>query len=352
MPTEVMPQDSLLKDVMPKDLAAWVLTDGKAGDEGQCLAVAEAMGLSPSVRRVAPRPPWSWAMPWGPIDPADAPGHVGSPIRPPYPDLVIASGRRAVPYLRHVKRASYGRTFTVMLKDPRTGADAADLIWVAEHDRLRADNVIVTLTSPHRLSAARLAAARQSPPPALARLAAPRAAVLVGGDSRHHRFTAADMTRLVQQLTALARSGVALMATTSRRTPPALHAALHDLVEGCGGYLWDGKGDNPGGNPYIALLALADTVVVTADSTNMVGEATATGKPVLVFEPSGGHRKIAALIEDLKAKGIVRAFNGRLEGNAYQPLDATPVIAAAVTQAFLQQREPQDQNPGATGPRR
>ena len=47
--------------------------------------------------------------------------------------------------------------------------------------------------------------------------------------------------------------------------------------------MWDGRGENP----YLALLALADAIVVTADSYNMVGEAAATGAPILVFEPSG-----------------------------------------------------------------
>ena len=44
---------------------AWVLTDGKAGDEAQCLGLAEAMGLVPELRMVSPRAPFAWAMPWG-----------------------------------------------------------------------------------------------------------------------------------------------------------------------------------------------------------------------------------------------------------------------------------------------
>ena len=79
------------------DLTAWVLTDGKAGDEQPCIGVAEALGLSPEIRRVAPRPPFSWLMPWGPIDPREAATRAGSPIAPPVPDLVMATGRRAVP---------------------------------------------------------------------------------------------------------------------------------------------------------------------------------------------------------------------------------------------------------------
>ena len=73
-----------------------------------------------------------------------------------------------------------------------------------------------------------------------------------------------------------------LMITASRRTPPALRAGLAELARRRGGFFWDGAGENP----YLALLALADTVVATADSANMVTEACATGAPVLLFTPS------------------------------------------------------------------
>lgn len=314
-------------------LSAWVLSDGKAGDELQCASIAEALGLTPAIRRVAPGAPFTWFMPRGPIDPRERPAARNSPIAPPYPDLLVASGRRAVPYLRHVKRASGGRTFTVFLKDPRTGAETADLIWVPEHDPLRGPNVIATLTPPHRLSAARLAAARAAPDPRLAALARPRVAVLTGGDSRHHRFTLEDVARFTRALEALAGTGAGLMITASRRTPPLLLSALQGLAEK-GGFLWDGTGENP----YVALLALADAVVVTADSANMVGEAAATGAPILVFEPSGGHMKLTATLEALEKAGAVHVFHGRLEGERYAPIDATPMIARAVAEGLDRHR--------------
>lgn len=310
----------------PWPATAWALSDGKAGDEGQCIAVIEALGLVPDIRRVMPRPPFAWIMPWGGIDPREAASRPGSPIAPPWPDLVVASGRRAVPYLRAVKRLSGGRTFTVFLKDPRTGSGTADLIWVPAHDRLRGENVVVTVTSPHRMSPERLESARAAPDTRLANLTAPRAAVLVGGDSRHHRFTDADRMRFAEALERLAASGLSLMGTLSRRTPPALAAAMRDLFARHGGFLWDGTGPNP----YASLLALADAVVVTADSVNMVGEAAATGRPILVFEPSGGHAKIRAFLDALRREGLVHAFTGSLEGEPYEPLNSTRVIADAI----------------------
>lgn len=316
------------------DATSWVLTDGKAGDEVQCLGLADALELLPSVRRVAPRAPYAWLMPRGPIDPAEASGRPGSPVAPPFPDLLIASGRRAVPYARFVKRASAGRTFTVILKDPRTGTGAADLIWVPSHDRLRGANVLATVVGPHRIAPARLAAAQRTPDARLASLAAPRVAVMVGGRSRHHRFRETDVARFAAGLRALAATGASLMVSFSRRTPERLRMALAPLGDGRRHFVWDGTGDNP----YLAMLALADAVVVTADSTNMVGEAAATGRPVLVFEPSGGHPKIAAFLRALQHKGIVRPFTGRLEAFSYEPLDDTRAIADAVAAAFARHR--------------
>jgi mitochondrial fission protein ELM1 len=315
---------------VPAEPTLWVLTDGKAGDEVQCLGVAERLGVTPEIRRIAPGPPWSWLMPRGPIDPREAPEREGSPIRPPFPDIVIASGRRAVAYLRAVKKASQGRSFTVFLKDPRIGTGAADLIWVSEHDRLRGGNVLVTVTSPHRLAPAALAAARAAPPPALAALPSPRAAVIVGGDSRHHRFRPQDIESFAALLDRLAGSGVALMGSRSRRTPPALDAAVAEIFRRHGGWWWDGTG----ANPYVPLLALADTIVATADSTNMIGEAAATGAPILVFEPHGGHGKLAKFLEALKRHGAVHHFEGKLEGERYEPLDSTGTIAAAVLEGW------------------
>jgi mitochondrial fission protein ELM1 len=315
-------------------LRVWVLTDGKAGDEQQCLGVAEALGGTVEIRRVAPRAPFQWMAPYGPIDPSEAPGRPGSPTAPPFPDVLIASGRRAVPYVRHMKRASKGRVFTVFLKDPVTGTRTADLIWVPEHDALRGPNVVTTLTPPHRITPERLAAARAAPDPRLAPLPRPRVAVLAGGPSKHYGFDAEDAARFLADLAHLAETGAGLMATASRRTPPALRKGLARLVGRCGGFLWDGSGDNP----YVALLALADAVVVTADSYNMAGEAAATGAPILVFEPSGGHPKLKRFLAGLEHKGAVQRFTGRLERFAYDPIDSTPTIAEAVRDGLARHR--------------
>ena len=316
--------------LLPPGTSAWVVTDGKIGDEVQCFGLAEAMGLAPQCRLIRPRAPWWWVMPYGPIDPGEASHRPGSPLAPPFPDVLLAAGRRTVPYMRHVKRLS-PRTFTIFIKDPYTGLKTADLIWVPEHDRLRGDNVIVTLTPANRLGEALFAQARAAPDLRMAHVPRPRLAMVLGGPSVNFAFDADD----ARNLAALARDAVAsghgVVATPSRRTPAPVTQALREALEGAPAFVWDGEG----ANPYVDILANSDVILVTSDSVNMIGEAVTTGKPVYVYEPAGkGHAKMTALVESLVAKGAVRRFAGSLAPFAYEPIVSTPVMAAEAARRY------------------
>ena len=311
----------------------WIVTDGKAGDENQCIGIAEALNVPFEVRRITPRP-LGWMAPWGPVDRRDAPGRASGVLAGELPALLIASGRRAVPFLRAVRQASAERTFTVFLKDPRTGHDTADFVWVPDYDDLRGPNVFTTLTAPHQVSQGRLQAARAAPDPRLSRLSWPRVAVLIGGDSRHLRYRAKDTERLVADLAKLADGGCSLMLTVSRRTPAELRGGLERLIAEKGGFFWDGTG----ANPYVGMLAIADQIVVTSDSANMVGEAASTGVPLLLFDLPKTYIRHRRLFAGLAMAGALKPFVGRLEALHYAPIDATPEIAGAIARAFLQHR--------------
>ena len=307
-----------------------LLGSGKAGHEINAVGVAEALGGSYEMKRVDPRKPFLWMSPFGPVDPRDA-----ALFKPPLPDIVLASGRVTVPYLRAFKRIGGARVFAVFLQDPRFARAAMDLIWVPEHDRHRGPNVIATLTSPHPYSARRFAAARAAPDARLADLPTPRCAVVLGGPSGAQHFTAGDLARMTAAVRAIVDQGFSIMATPSRRTPPELLAAVREGLGDAPGFVWDGAGENP----YASILALADAVLVTGDSANMVGEATATGAPVHVFEPSGGDAgKLGHAIDALERLGAVKRFAGRIERFAYAPIDSSSVIAAEIARRFARAR--------------
>jgi uncharacterized protein len=324
-----LPQDQTPDQVLPRATRCWILTDGKIGDEVQCRGLAEALHIEAELRYVAPRAIYAWAMPLGPIDPREAPHAPGSPLTPPYPDLAIAAGRRTVSYLRAIKHLSKGTTFTVFLKDPYCSHEIFDLIVVPEHDRLCGDNIVSALTPTNRLSAEVLAAVRMAPDARIAILPRPRVALLLGGPSKHRRYGAKEAADLAGIAAQLVRQGKGLMVTPSRRTPKPLVNTIRDALPK-NAFVWDGAG----ANPYLSILAHADAIIVTGDSVNMVGEAVATGKPVHVYEPAGGHRKIDAYLERLVTLGAVRRWRGELEDWSYAPINATPEIAAELARRY------------------
>ena len=245
---------------------------------------------------------------------------------------MLASGRVTAPYLSAWRRVQPD-VFTVFLQDPRWRRRDVDLIWAPEHDALRGENVIATLTSPHPFSPARLAAERAAPDARIAALKAPRCAILLGGPSGSQHFTPADISGLAAAVGAIRAQGYSPMATPSRRTPPELSAAVRAAVGD--GFFWEGEG----ANPYASILANADAILVTGDSANMVGEATATGAPVHVFAPSGGRSaKLDRAIDRLVGYGAARRWAGRIERFTYYPLDSSTEIASEILRRFAARR--------------
>lgn len=311
-------------------LRAWLITSGKAGEDTQVKGVAEALGLDYELKRAAPTGFFKLAAPWGPVDPKARFGASDGPFAPPWPAIAIATGRLSIPYIKALRRRAGAGTYTVVLQDPRTAPATADLICVPAHDRRRGPNVITTLTAPHGFTQARLAALRRELPPEIAALPAPRVAVIIGGRNKVYRYTPEDHGRLAGALRSLGRIGVSFLVTASRRTHPELLAAGLAGTADRPRIVYTGDGPNP----YPAYLAHADAFVVTADSVNMTGEACASGRPVLVFEPSATRvSKFDRFHAALRSYGATRLLPDamvELPGWSYTPLDAASQIACEI----------------------
>lgn len=305
-------------------ISCWIVTEGMAGTENQCLGVATALGVLPVVKRIGLRQPWKTFSPY--LKSERDWSFTGDALAPPWPDLLLASGRKAVAASRYIKKRSGGKTFTVQIQDPRVSPTQFDLLAVPAHDPARGENVIVTAAAPNRITPDSLADARADFSPLLSPLPAPRIAVLIGGNSRSHKMSEAAARKLAEDLKALANCGHSLMVTASRRTGPQNEKILKDALTGPGIYYWDGTGPNP----YLGFLAFADYILVTADSVSMLSEAATTGKPVYMIDLDGGSRRLDAFHANLLERGIIRRFKGTLEPYAYDRLNDSELVAGEI----------------------
>ncbi len=306
---------------------AWLLTDGRAGNVNQCLGLAEALGFAPVPKVIEVGLPWSrlpaawWPRPLAAQRGADR-------LDPPWPRVVLATGRTAFAPAAEIRRLSAGATVAIAIQNPRMDPTRFDLVVAPAHDRVAGANVIATVGAPHRVTRARLDEAASRFRALIDPLPRPRAAVLIGGAGTRYRFHRRSVAVLAAQLAALCdRQGVGLMVTTSRRTPPAVAAMLRRALAGKAAVLWTGDGDNP----YFAFLAAADYVLVTPDSVSMPSEAASTGRPIYVLDMPGGGGRNALFLARLAELGVSRRFAGRLDPPwSYPPLDVTADAAAAI----------------------
>ncbi|MBV9538423.1 MAG: mitochondrial fission ELM1 family protein [Acidisphaera sp.] len=286
----------------------------------QALGLAEAAGLAPEERVFAPRGLWRgvpaafWPQPLRAVTPAS--------VAPPWPGIAIGCGGKAAALLAALRPRGVR---TAVIQHPRMALDRFDLVLAGRHDGLAGPNVVVTRTALHRVTPARLAAAAAAWRPRLAHLPRPLVAVLVGGSNGRYRLDAAVGRAMADGLAALMRADrVGVIVTPSRRTDPAVTAALRERLVPLGGEVWDGVGENP----YFGMLALADAIVATIDSVSMLSEAVATAAPVLAYELPGRSRRQGRFLRGLIDDGRVRAYGGRFERWDVAPLDDTPMAAA------------------------
>lgn len=319
-------------------LSCWVVTDGKAGMESQCLGLAEALGLEPVVKRVALRKFWRVVTPYVRIGGSAQFAADSDPLAPPWPDLLIASGRQSVAAALWVKKRSGGRTIAVQVQNPGIARRRFDLIVAPEHDRLAGPNVVSTRGALHRVTPAMLSRSAALWAPRFSHLPRPYIAVLIGGSNPVYRLGAEEATRLAVKLKTCTRSSDgALLITPSRRTGQEAIAALAAGVRGTPFHMWDMQGENP----YFALLALADYIVVTCDSVNMISEATSTGKPVYVEMLPGGSEKSSRFLDRLREDGMIRNFAGVLAPYSYSPLDDMSRAVERI-RTLIDRRKPPD----------
>ncbi len=262
----------------------WVLADDKTGHNIQSEGLARTLGWPYEVKRLRfnHRNRLSNELLGASLRSLDR--NNSDPLDPPWPDLVISTGRREAPIARWIGRQSQGGTRLVHLgrKGGET-ADQFDLVVSCSHFRQPYHpRRMETLVPLNNLGPAELRAAADHWRGLFADAPAPHLALVVGGPSALHRLGPASALRIGREVARFAETlGGSVFAITSPRTGERATQALREgLGEQHSVYAWE---PNDPSNPYLGYLALADILVVTGESESMLSEAATTGKPLLIY---------------------------------------------------------------------
>jgi len=227
--------------------------------------------------------------------------HASDALAPPWPDVVITAGRRNELPARWI-RANSGKPVTLVhVGRPWSSPDHFDVVISnAQYALAPSTRVLVNELPLNDVRADALAAARQASEPRFAAWPRPRTVVLLGGNSGPFVLTPERGRALGRLLSAfVARHGGSVLASDSPRTPPGvLDAVVAELRSDA---FVNRFAD--GANAYRDLLATADRFVVTADSVSMLTEASATARPVFLFDPR--RRSLARALDAWRWRPLV-----------------------------------------------
>lgn len=312
--------------IVQRSSAPSTITDGRAGNVRQAVALAGALRLGTHQPvTLAPRAPWRWLSPRRLPGDAKGYGTAFAALTATPPALAIGCGRQAAGALR-VLRARGSQV--VQILDPRISARHWDLVVVPEHDALRGSNVLTLLGSLNPVDDDWLSLGRAAFAD-FGHLPGPRTALLVGGPTAHAAWTEDAMRTVFAHVAAQLRSeGGSLLATTSRRTPPALSDALRATFADVPHVIWGDGGD--GVNPYAGLLGWADRVVASPDSVNLLSEACATRLPVMVALGEVVQGRLAHFHRALQERGRLQSRWLDWSHGPIVPLRETTRVAAEV----------------------
>ena len=294
----------------------WIVDAYRSGEQPQLRALAEGLGWPFEIKTLRYR---KYEMRTNLLRGSNLRGvdlaHSDA-LAPPWPDLVLSMGMRNEAVCRWIRNQAGGGTRLVFLG--RLWADPADFDLVITTPQYRVPdrpNVLRNALPLHRVSPAHLAEAAARWAPRLSHLPRPFTTVNIGGTSGPYAFGPRAAKRLLRDAQALARArGGSLLVSSSARTPAcavSAFAAQREVPMEL--YRWR-RGDPD--NPYLGFLALADEVIVTADSISMLAEAYATGKPVHMFDTGAGmlgmrHDMFAAAGETERAQAVARRNTDR-----------------------------------------
>ena len=304
--------------------SCWILSDGTIGMEVQCIALVEALGLKYDKKHIKPY----WL---NRIFPSLA-QLPGIPLATNFkqvtsqssPDILITCGRRHAGASVALKRLSKGTTYTIHIQDPKINSKYFDLLIIPQHDRPRAPNIILSNGSLTRITQSMLDKEAQSIKQDVKSLIGKKIAVNIGGDTKDNKVDGETIKKLVLSLKQFSADfKCSLMITTTNRTSEPLKKALTSLAENPNIILWTGGSRNP----YAGFLGVADAIIVTSDSINMISEACSTGKPVNIFPLGKNSEKREKFIRSLERTGLVKYFNGEYRTWGYEPLNETARIA-------------------------
>jgi mitochondrial fission protein ELM1 len=238
-------------------------------------------------------------------------------------DLVISCGRKSVIPSAIIKKKNTN-IFSIHIQDPKINYKNFDVIIAPEHDDLKGENVISSKGAIHYITQLEINKAKNY---LIDKVQNEKiVSLILGGPNKYYSFSNEDLTQVFTKIKSnFISQGYKVLVIPSMRTPKRIiDLAIKEFVKE--GFVVNLVNKQA----YLSALALATNIVVTCDSTSMISEAAASGKPIFVahMEPKKNNYRFKKFFQLFREMGITKELGEKVDNWTYNRLNEADRIAS------------------------
>ncbi len=288
---------------------AWVISDGTKGMENQSLALAKLLGINFELIKYNP----PYLLKKFPLIRqlfiSSVKDYLLKNKTPP--SFIITTGKRMAGVSSVLKFILKDKVKNIHIQNPKLPFDNFDLLLIPEHDNLTAKNVIQTKGALTFFNFNELDKFKKREINLIKGRKKNLILLMIGGNNKRYKPKNSDYYYLSMKiLEATKNLNCKLLVLPSRRTPSKATEILN--------YSFLKHNENfqivtlSEQNPYPEILQIADYIIVTSDSVNMVSETATLPIPLFVSNFSSETGKISNFLKNLEELEIIKKFEGQL----------------------------------------
>ena len=240
-------------------------------------------------------------------------------------DLVVSCGRKSVIPSIFIKKKNK-KIFTIHIQNPKVRFNNFDLIVVPEHDGLKGENIIASKGAIHYITRLEIEKAR---PYLHDKIQNEKiVSLILGGPNKYYNFSNEELTNIFREIkSSFISQGYKAIIIPSMRTPKRIiDLAINE-------FLTDGFVVNSvDKQAYLSSLAIANSIVVTCDSTSMISEAATSGKPIFVahMQPKRNNYRFKRFYKLFRELGVTKNLGEKVENWTYDNFNEAERIATII----------------------
>jgi len=242
-------------------------------------------------------------------------------------DLLISCGRKSVIPSILLKKKNKN-VFTIHIQDPKVNFNNFDIIIAPEHDGINGKNIITSKGAIHYITKEEIEKSKNYLTDKIK--GQKIVALILGGPNKYYSFDNEEISKIFDQIKiSFISKGYKVAVIPSMRTPKkTIQLAKEKLINNA--YIVSEVDKKA----YLSSFAIANSIIVTCDSTSMISEAAVSGKPIFVahMKTKRNNYRFKRFFKLFRDMGIIRNLGEKVEEWNYNNLNESKRIAELINQ--------------------